>query len=375
MIRTRSAIAALSALAIAIPTGTGLAQGRGQLKRLSGTYQLDPERSESPTRVAERATENMRGDRRMAVYRNVMARAQAPTTLAIDVSGRNVTLMSSTGPRMTFVADGVARTEPGPLGQAVTTVAGIRDGRLHVSMRGAKGNDYAMTLEPTAEGLRLTRQLDNSYDGSVVSVRSEYHRIDNPRWNIARRYRPDPNAVGAAMLPSGLVRTTTLDAAFNTNTIRDGTRISLTVTGPEQYSGAVIEGVVGRITGQDKDNIAVTFDSLRLRDGRVGTFDGVIESVRMPDGTLLGVDTSGVVRGDDAGSTDELEKGAIGAALGAVLGAIISGKEGAIVGGVLGGAGAIVLDKSRQNRTLPAGTRFTVSTDRTEYVRGGPGRY
>jgi hypothetical protein len=80
----------------------------------------------------------------------------------------------------------------------------------------------------------------------------------------------------------------------------------------------------------------------------------------MPDGTVIRVE-SGAVRGDDAGGNNSVKSGAIGAGVGAILGAIIGGKKGAVVGGVAGAGGGIILDRTGNNRTLPAGTILTVS--------------
>ena len=44
-----------------------------------------------------------------------------------------------------------------------------------------------------------------------------------------------------------------------------------------------------------------------------------------------------------------------------ILGAIIGGKKGAVVGGVAGAGGGILIDRTGNNRTLPAGTMMTIS--------------
>jgi hypothetical protein len=118
---------------------------------------------------------------------------------------------------------------------------------------------------------------------------------------------------------------------------------------------------VSRTPGADQDNILVDFNSIRMADGRTGEFDGVIQSVRLPDGKVIRIDQSGAVRGDDAGSNNSVKSGAIGAGVGAILGAIIGGTKGAVVGGVAGGAGGIILDRTGNSRTLPAGTTMTIA--------------
>lgn len=196
---------------------------------------------------------------------------------------------------------------------------------------------------------------------------SEYRRVSDARWNLTTGSGPQGVLGGvlrgrrdASFIVSGTTLTTQLDRSLNTNTIRNGDRISMTVLEPVMYRGTVIEGIVGRTTGGDQDNILVDFDVVRMPDGRTGEFDGVIQSVRLPDGKVIRVE-GGAVRGDDAGSNNSVKSGAIGAGVGAILGAIIGGKKGAVVGGVAGAGGGILIDRTGNSRTLPAGTTLVVS--------------
>ena len=377
MIQVRVSIALAATLAIALPAATSLeAQSRGNAygmaRRLSGTYQLDRNRSDNAQQVAQRATSGLPAYQRDRVYQNVLNRLDAPEQLSLDVTNRTVTMMSTNAPRITFEADGNVRTETGPDGRQVATRADVRRGVVTISMMGSRGSEYTATFEPIADNtLRVTRRLDNGYNREPVIVVSEYRRVSEPQWNLAV-VPTDPYTTpgfpansarsrrGAALITSGTLLTTQLDRSINTNTIRNGDRISMTVSEPVEYRGAVIEGTIGRKASGDQDNILVDFDTLRMPNGRTGEFEGAIESVRLPDGKVIRVE-SGAVRGDDAGSNNSVKSGAIGAGVGAILGAIIGGKKGAVIGGVAGAGGGILIDRTGNNRTLPAGTTLMIS--------------
>jgi len=100
---------AASLVALQAQTG-GYRQGNANA-RLSGTYQLDPTRSDNPQRIADQATRTMGAPQRDRAYQNLLARLDAPETISIDMHGRTVSIMSSTGPQLTFDADGRNHTE------------------------------------------------------------------------------------------------------------------------------------------------------------------------------------------------------------------------------------------------------------------------
>lgn len=380
MTQPRVTVALITALAIVPSMNTTLqAQARGGYGysyHLSGTYELDRSRSDNAEQIARRSTSGLPPGQRDRVYSNVANRVIPPDMISLEVTNRTVTMMSPNAPRLTFEADGRSRTEVGPNGRNVTSRADFRRGVITISMTGDRGSSYTAVFEPNDDGMRVTRRIDNGYNSTPVVVVSQYRRVGDARWNMGnsnvnndydRNRGTDVwrgtgrNRRDAGFMPSGTTLTTELDRSLNTNSIRNGDRISMTVVAPDVYRGTVIEGVVGRTQGSDQDNILVDFESIRMADGRSGDFEGVIESIRMPNGREIRVDQSGAVKGDDAGKSNDVKSGAIGAGVGAILGAIIGGTKGAVVGGVAGGAGGIILDRADNNRTLPAGTRFTVS--------------
>ncbi|MDQ3820565.1 MAG: hypothetical protein M3362_23180, partial [Acidobacteriota bacterium] len=93
--------------------------------RLTGTYTLDMTRSDDARSIAERAVRTLPYRDRQNVLDRLTARLEAPTTLAIDRRGRNVTIASSRAPQFTFDADGVERTETGPSGRTIRVRSSI----------------------------------------------------------------------------------------------------------------------------------------------------------------------------------------------------------------------------------------------------------
>ncbi len=336
------------------------AQGNGRRQNnvpLSGTYQLDRTRSDNPQRIADQATHSMAAPQRDRAYQSLLARMDAPDTISIDVRGRTVSIMSSTGPQLTFQADGRDRTESGPNGRPLTTRADLSGDGVVVQSTGNRGADYTVTFDPTPDGLRVTRQLDNQYMNSTVTSHSLYRRIAaEPRWNV---YNNGHSGRATAIVPNGTQLRARLDQPLNTRDVREGQRFTMTVVGPGPYNGASLDGVVARTTsGGGRANMAFDFDRIRLRNGQSGDFDGNIESVRTPDGATIQIDRSGSVRSDDRGAN--APDTAVGAAIGAIIGALAGGGKGAAIGAVAGGAGTVLVE-GHSDLNLPAGSEMTIS--------------
>jgi hypothetical protein len=161
-----------------------------------------------------------------------------------------------------------------------------------------------------------------------------------------------------------------LDTELSTRNTRSGQRFTMTVQGPPEYSGARIDGTVARITpyGQGRNaDMAVDFDTIRLRDGQTAAFDAVLSTVRTPGGMTFRVDTETGV--PDSNRTDAtIQNGAIGATLGAIIGAFAGGGKGAAIGAVAGGAGGAILAQDRdQYLDLPPGTQVTLIVTAPRY--------
>jgi outer membrane lipoprotein SlyB len=263
--------------------------------------------------------------------------------------------------------------EQHPNSQRTTRVRATFSGdQLTVSTTGDRATDYTITFDPIDNGsrLRVTRQLYIERLGQPVVVRSVYERVsDVAQWDIYTgrpRGQGRGTAAGEYFVRDGDLLVTRLNDSLNTNRARSGDRFTLTVISPSQYEGAVIEGYVsnvdrgGRLTGRSE--MAMSLESIRLRNGQTYRFDGTIESVRAADGETVPVDNEGAVREDDSQTRRTVTRTGIGAALGAILGAVIEGGEGAAIGAAIGagtGAGSVYV-QGRNDLELTSGTEITI---------------
>lgn len=383
---------------LSILTSSGLdtnafAQRRGNFgSRLTGTYTLDSARSDNAQRAADRATQSLDRQESERVRNSLLRRLDAPQRMAIDQTGRRVTIISSSAPQATIEADGRRQTETRPNGRTVTTTASLSGNMLTVNSEGDRGSDFSVTFDSVdnGRGLRVTKRIFTERLSEPVEVTSYYTRTANvAQWNIYtgdRNYGGDRNLGGNRniggnrntgnrvdrrtqrfAIPNGTVLTAVLNQDLTTRQANEGDRFTMTVRSPRNYNGAVIEGIItkadrsGRVSGRSE--LSMEFQRVRM-NGRDYEFGGFIESVRTPDGEDVKIDNEGAVREDDSQTTRTVTRSGIGAALGAIIGGIAGGGKGAAIGAAVGaGAGAgTVLVQGRDDLDLRSGTEFTIRT-------------
>jgi hypothetical protein len=355
------------------PRDTASDRSTGLYHRLTGTYQLESSRGDDPGQAVEQATRTLPSNQRQGAYQRLMNRLNAPETITIDRNENSVTMASSRGQRVTFEADGQVRTEQGSAGRTVNTRATLYGDQLVVTTTGNRGNDFAVTFEPIDNGrnLRVTRRIFDDSLRQPVTVQSFYRKSsDEALWDI---YSTNQGAAQAASapgdfgVPSGTRLVATLDDALSTRNAQAEDRFTITTRSPSQYEGAVIEGTIssvnasGRLSG--RADMALNFQSIRMRDGRTFQFAGAIENVRTANGDTISVDTEGTVA-DNSQTDKTVQRGAIGAALGAIIGAISGGGTGAAIGAAIGaggGAGTVIV-QGRDQLDLPRGTELTITS-------------
>jgi hypothetical protein len=344
---------------------------------LTGTFRLDPSRSDDSRDAAERATRNISYRDRQRILNSLTARLESPSQIAIDRRGRNVTIASTRAPQISFEADGQYRTEQMPSGRQIRTRAFINDTQLIVSTTGDRGNDFEVTFEPIENGnrMRVTRRLTVESLNQPVVVQSVYERTsDVAQWNIYtgnptysdnRNYPTNTTASGSFIIPDNTQVVAELNSDLSTRTARENDRFTMTVRSPIEFEGAVIEGYVsnvnrsGRVTGRSE--MTLNFDSIRLRNGSTYRFAGMVETVRIQSGQTVRVDNEGSVR-DDNQTTKTAQRAAIGTAVGAIIGAIAGGGKGAAIGAAIGagtGAGSVYV-QGRDDLELRNGTELTI---------------
>jgi hypothetical protein len=357
----------------------------GLYHRLTGTYQLESSRGDDPGQAVEQATRTLPSNQRQAASQRLLNRLQAPEAIAIDRNQNTITMASSRGRRVTFEADGKVRTEQRAAGRTVDTRATLSGNQLVVTTTGSRGNDFAVTFEPIDNGrnLRMTRRIDDDNLRQPVTVRSFYRKSsDEAQWDIysanpGAPSQTDPGEDGG--VPQGTRLVATLDKALSTRNAHAEDRFTITTRSPSQYEGAVIEGSVssvnpsGRLSG--RADMALNFESVRMRNGRTYQFAGVIENVRTANGETISVDNEGTVE-EESQTEKTIQRGAIGAALGAIIGAISGGGTGAAIGAAIGaggGAGTVIV-QGRDQLDLPRGTELTITSSLSRSQRTSTSR-
>lgn len=350
------------------PSGGG---NTGYDAQLTGTYRLDPARSDNPRDVADRATRNLPSGERQRIYDVVSARLASPDMIAIERRGSSVTISSSNAQQTNFEADGQERSEQLPNGRVARVRADLNGDQLVVSSTGYRDNDFSVTFDPADNGRRLevTRTIYSERLTQPVVVRNLYDRTsDVAQWNIydPSNTRPSAGASGDFGVRNGETLIATLDNNLSTKAAKENDPFTLTVRSPAQFEGAVIEGTItgvsrsGRISG--RSGVTFNFDRIRLRNGQTYRFAGFVDSVRTTAGETVRVDNEGGVRDDDTQTERTVQRAAIGTAVGAIIGAIAGGGKGAAIGaaiGAAGGAGSVYV-QGRDDLELLSGTEFTV---------------
>jgi uncharacterized protein YcfJ len=337
---------------------------------LTGTYRINSSQGDNARNAVDAATRNLSLAERQRVYDVLLRRLDPPQMLAIDRRGNSVTIASTRAPQINFVADGREQVETAANGRTVRVRASFSGDTLNVVRSGDRTNDFTVTFDPTQYGrsLMVTRTLYSDRLTQPVTVRTSYDRVsDVAQLNIyeANRENADTATSDNFLIPNGTEVVAVLNTNLSTENVGEGQPFTMTVRSPGQYAGATIEGRVssfnrsGRITG--RADMTLDFDNIRMRDGRVYRFAGILESVRTTNGDVVRVDNEGAVRDNDQ-TNKTVTRTAIGSAVGALIGAIAGGGKGAAIGAAIGagaGAGSVYI-QGRNDLELNSGTEITV---------------
>jgi hypothetical protein len=353
-----------------LPTG-GLPVRHNSDSGLTGTFRLDPTRSDNPGEITERATRALSNNQRRTASDRLLMRLESPEILAIERRGSTITLASSRAPQQTFEADGAPHQEQ-IANRSTQVTATLQGDQLVVSSTGYRENDFNVTFEPIENGsrLRVKRQIYLERLTQPVVVNSIYNRTSEyAQWNIYNGAQPvlgnTSGTNGDFIVRDGETLVAVLNDTLTTQQSKQGDRFTMTVREPGQYEGAVIEGTVGavdqggRITG--RSGLSLNFDTIRLRNGQTYRFAGGLASVRTLNGDTVSVDTEGSAQGENQ-TTQTVQRAGIGTAIGAIIGAIAGGGKGAVIGAVVGAAGGAgsVYVQGKDNLELPSGTELTI---------------
>lgn len=353
---------------------------------LTGTYRLDPSRSESTDQIISDTNIGQ------ANRQDLRDKLEAPQELAIDVSGNRVTLASSKAAPVTIIADGRDKTDRDAGGRTIRLRATLRGDELTVSSLGGE-TDYTITFlsQENGKSLKVTRRITTDYLNQTVFADSIYTKTEsvaglgikggqstdpdnggyssNDPTDRGGSYGGTPSVTqgraGDFIVPNGTIITGLLENTIDTKLSQNNDRFKLTVQSPLDLRGAVIEGYIsgvgrsGRVSG--RSNITFNFERITLRNGKAYDFAGSLQGIKDQNGKTVKVDTEGTAKGDSQ-TKETVKRGGIGAGIGAIIGAIAGGGTGAAIGAIIGGgagAGSVVV-QGRNDIQLMKGSTITV---------------
>lgn len=167
-------------------------------------------------------------------------------------------------------------------------------------------------------------------------------------------------------IPDGVSMKLRLNDQINTRTNKEGDRFTAVVLDPSDYADAVIEGHIAKLTksgkASGKTELALAFDTIRLRDGRSGKMAAQVEKIYESE-KVKTVDEEGNVETSNR-TKDTAVRGVGGAALGAIIGGIAGGGKGAAIGAAIGGGvgvGSVYIEGGKE-MVLEPGTEMLVRT-------------
>ncbi|MEP6848246.1 MAG: hypothetical protein ABI999_05270 [Acidobacteriota bacterium] len=365
--------------------GTGT--GRRFDARLTGTYKLNTSLSDNVSSVIDRSMVYYSADQKDNMRQRLERRLASPEMISIEKTGTSVTMSSSNAQQVTFLADGLPKTETNDRGRTITTTAtSDRQDGFAINYTGERSNDFYVSFNPTRDGqLKVTRRIYLENRSDQVTVSSVYDKTEDvARWDVTNGGSyPGGNNGGNNTgrindrgfgIVNGTQLVATLRSSINTQASQANDRFSMEVTSPNQYRGAILEGRViqaqksGRVSG--RANISLDFDTITMPGGQTYKFAGIIDGATAANGDSITVNNEGTVR-DSNQTTKTATRAGIGAGIGAIIGAIAGGGTGAAIGaGVGAGAGAgTVLVQGRDNIDLGEGSTFRITATGPSNVR------
>jgi len=330
--------------------------------RMTGTYRLNASRSDSVANVINAALGNSSNGQRDNMRQNLERRLASPEMIAFERRNRQVSIASSNAPKVTFDADGVAKSETNDRGRKVTTTTSADNSGVLINYEGDRMNDFYVTFSPGLYGqLNVSRRIYLENQNETITVSSVYDKTNtSAQWSaVSDGSSSNPVTTDSFHVANGVRLNARLRQTVNTKS-QVGDRFVMDVTSG-QYSGAVLEGKVtqagssGRFSG--RANISLDFETVKI-NGTTYLFDGIIESVSAANGDMVRVNNEGTTRG--ARQTTQTTTSGMGAVLGAIMGAI-GGQGAAVDPGASAGTNS-VLTTGKDTIELGPGSVFNITS-------------
>ena len=176
------------------------------------------------------------------------------------------------------------------------------------------------------------------------------------------------------LVPANTIFALELLSPISTKTNQKGDKFDCKVLSPVQYAGDIVSGHISKVKNAGKANgkssIELSFDTIALSDGRVGSFNAQVQEVNdVKNASAQGVaDNEGTVKGKSRVKIG-VKRAVLGALIGGGIGALLGGGQGAAAGAIIGASVGITstLATEGPNLEFNTGTQFTVT-------KNGPSR-
>ena len=163
------------------------AQRADSASQLNGVYRIDIAESDKLYTVVAGASSNLPFGEQQRFFIDLAVRLTPPDLLAIERTGRSVSIGSSRAPRVTLLVDGVLKTERAEDGHLVRSRASLEGGKLVFTSSGRTEDNFSVVFAPVDGGtrLRVTRRISAEQLNEPVIIQTVYNKIaDVARWDI-----------------------------------------------------------------------------------------------------------------------------------------------------------------------------------------------
>jgi hypothetical protein len=155
--------------------------------QLTGVYRIDIGASDKLYSVVAGASSKVPFREQQRFFIDLAVRFTPPDLLAIEQRGKQISLGSSRAPRMTFVADGVARNTRAAGGHTVRVRFAVENDRLVFTSSGKTEDNFSIVFESIDDGrrLRVMRRIEAEGLDQPLVIRSIYNKVsDVAQWEL-----------------------------------------------------------------------------------------------------------------------------------------------------------------------------------------------
>jgi ketosteroid isomerase-like protein len=161
--------------------------GCNPASNFNGLYRIDVNRSDKLYSVIGEASSSVPFADQQQFFIDLAVRLTPPDLLAIECSGKRVSLASSRAPRLDFMADGVTRTSRSSDGNVVRSRIAFERNSLTFNSSGKGDDSLNFTFTPLENGrrLRVTRRITSRELIEPVVINTVYEKLSEIiSWNV-----------------------------------------------------------------------------------------------------------------------------------------------------------------------------------------------